>query len=139
MIDSPYRSVADHVRRYVETDGADGYMDGGVANLLLTTVGRKSGKLRRTALFYGEDDGRYVLVASNVEGGLGDPLWYLNLLDHPEVQVQVRAETFTARARTAEGDERTRLWQLMTSHYPEYDVFATQSSRVIPVVLLERV
>ncbi|WP_245642567.1 DUF6196 family protein [Nonomuraea candida] len=62
--DSPDPSVAEHVRRYLATDGRDGYLEGGVTNLVLTVKGRKLGRWLRTGLFFGEDDGRYVLVAS---------------------------------------------------------------------------
>lgn len=138
VIDSPAPSVAEHVRRYLATDGQSGYMEGGMTNLLLTTVGRRSGKRHRTGLFYGDDHGTYILVASHFNGGPRHPNWYLNLVTHPEVQVQVQAETFTAVARTAEGDERTRLWQLMTSRVPAYDIYQARSSREIPVIVLER-
>lgn len=57
LTDSPDRSVAEHVRRYLETAGEDGYMEGGMTNLVLTTVGRRTGRLRRTGLFFTEDDG----------------------------------------------------------------------------------
>jgi deazaflavin-dependent oxidoreductase (nitroreductase family) len=137
--DSPDRSVADHVARYLATDGRDGYLEGGVPNLVLTTVGRRTGALRRTALFFGEDDGRYVLVASGSAVGTGHPHWYLNVEADPEVHVQVRAERFVARAHTAAGPERARLWRLMTELAPVYQRYAAASPREIPVVVLERV
>jgi deazaflavin-dependent oxidoreductase (nitroreductase family) len=137
--DSPDRSVAEHVARYLATDGRDGYLEGGVPNLVLTTVGRRTGALRRTALFFGEDDGRFVLVASGSALGTGHPQWYLNVEAEPEVHVQVRGERFVARARTAEGPERVRLWRLMTEHAPVYHRYAAASQREIPVVVLERV
>ncbi|WP_419994977.1 nitroreductase family deazaflavin-dependent oxidoreductase [Streptomyces boninensis] len=137
--DSPDPSVAEHVRRYLATDGASGHLEGGVTNLVLTHRGRATGKLRRTGLFYGEDDGRYVLVASGSAITHTHPQWYLNLTADPEVQVQIRADRFTARARTAEGEERERLWGLMTELAPVYRTYAERSARVIPVVVLERV
>ncbi|MFI6522761.1 nitroreductase family deazaflavin-dependent oxidoreductase [Spirillospora sp. NPDC050679] len=138
VIDSPEPSVAEHIARYLRTDGADGHMEAGVTNLLLTTVGRRSGTLRRTGLFYGEDDGRYVLIGSSFSGGPRHPSWYLNLLDHPEAQVQIKGERFLVRARTAEGAERARLWRLMADRWPAYDRYQARSSREIPVVVLER-
>jgi F420H(2)-dependent quinone reductase len=139
VLDSPDRSVTEHVRRYLATDGADGYLEGGVPNLVLTVVGRRSGKLRRTGLFFGEDAGRYVLVASG--SGISDrhPEWYLNVVAYPEVHVQVGADRFLARARTAEGDERERLWAMMAERAPVYRTYyEPRSRRVIPVVVLER-
>ncbi|NGN68160.1 nitroreductase family deazaflavin-dependent oxidoreductase [Streptomyces sp. A7024] len=138
VTDSPDPSVAEHVRRYLATDGASGHLEGGVTNLVLTHRGRKTGQLRRTGLFYGEDDGRYILVGSGSAITHTHPQWYLNLVAEPEVQVQIRADRFTARARTAEGEERERLWRLMTELAPVYRTYEARSNRVIPVVVLER-
>ncbi|MFD3700868.1 nitroreductase family deazaflavin-dependent oxidoreductase [Streptomyces sp. NPDC058646] len=139
VIDSPNPAVAEHVRRYLRTDGASGYTEGGMTNLLLTTVGRKSGKLRRTGLFFGFDGDRFVLIASDMNGGPTHPSWYLNLDAHPEVHVQVKGEKFTATARTAVGEEREKLWAMMTSHVPAYDHYQARSTRQIPVVVLEKI
>lgn len=137
VVDSPREWVADHIRRYVETDGADGHIRNGFPALLLTTRGRKSGQLRRTALYYGRDGDNYVVVAS--AGGADDhPLWYKNLTADPNVQVQVLADVFAARARTATPEERARLWPVMAAIYPPYDEYQTKTSREIPVVILER-
>jgi deazaflavin-dependent oxidoreductase (nitroreductase family) len=135
--DSPVKWVADHVRRYAESDGKSGHLWSGVHTLLITTRGRKTGALRRTALIYGQDDDRFIVVASN--GGKDkDPSWYLNLLEAPEVQVQVGPEKFAAHARPAAAGERTRLWGIMTSIFPMYENFQKKTSREIPVVILER-
>ncbi|PWU46145.1 nitroreductase family deazaflavin-dependent oxidoreductase [Micromonospora sp. S4605] len=135
--DSPVGWVASHVRRYLETDGADGGKYHGYDALLLTTRGRRSGTLRRTALIYGRDGDRYLLVASN-GGAARHPNWYLNLCADPEVRVQVGAEKFAARARTATGEERDRLWQVMTKVFPTYARYQQQTDREIPVVVVER-
>jgi deazaflavin-dependent oxidoreductase (nitroreductase family) len=137
ILDSPTGWVARHVRRYVETDGRSGHKWNGGQTLLLITRGRKSGKLHRTALLYGRDGDRYLLVASN-GGARNHPFWYLNLTAHPEVQVQVGADRFTARARTASAEEKPRLWRLMTAVWPDYDRYQKRTSRDIPVVILER-
>ncbi|MGC5020415.1 nitroreductase family deazaflavin-dependent oxidoreductase [Micromonospora sp. DT47] len=139
VVDSPEGWVADHIRRYVETDGAEGHeWRPGVFTLLLTTKGRKSGKLRRTALIYGRDGDDYLVVAS--QGGAPQhPAWYLNLLTDPEAEVQVGAERFTARARTAGPEEKPRMWRTMTAAWPAYDGYQTKTDREIPVVVLERV
>ncbi|WP_067825266.1 nitroreductase family deazaflavin-dependent oxidoreductase [Actinomadura kijaniata] len=139
VLDSPEPSVAEHVARYLRTDGESGYLEAGVTNLVLTTVGRRTGRLRRTGVFFGEDDGRYVLIASSFSGGPRHPSWYLNLRAHPEAQVQIKGERFLVRARTAEGEERARLWRRMTDVWPAYDTYQARSTREIPVVVLERV
>ncbi|MEU1282367.1 nitroreductase family deazaflavin-dependent oxidoreductase [Streptomyces sp. NPDC005805] len=142
VVDSPNPAVAEHVQRYLRTGGASGYHEGGMTNLLLTTVGRKTGALRRTGLFFGYDGDRYVLIASDMQGGPAHPSWYLNLDAHPEVHVQVKADTFLATARTAVGEERERLWKLMTAHVPAYNHYQANSTRFgrqIPVVVLERI
>ncbi|MFD3840202.1 nitroreductase/quinone reductase family protein [Streptomyces sp. NPDC058642] len=139
VIESPDPSVAEHVRRYAATDGASGHREGGMTNLLLTHRGRKTGRHYRTGLFYGEDAGRYVLVASGSAITHTHPQWYLNLAADPEVRVQILADRFAARARTAEGVERERLWRLMTRLAPVYLTYEARSRRVIPVVVLDRI
>ena len=137
--------VVDHLRRYQETNGKDGHLWGGpdgtqsLPCLLLTTTGSKSGEARLTPLIYGEDDGRYVIIASR--GGAPEhPSWYTNLAATPAVNLQIGAEKFAAAARIASGDERTRLWQLMAKIYPPYDDYQekAKNSREIPLVVLER-
>jgi deazaflavin-dependent oxidoreductase (nitroreductase family) len=137
VFDNPRGWVARHIRRYVETDGKKGHRWSGVHTLLLTTRGRRSGKLRRTALIYGRDGDRYLVVASR-GGAKNHPSWYLNLAANPEVEVQVGADRFTARASTATGDEKSRLWRSMASIWPEYDRYQAKTERDIPVVILER-
>ncbi|QYN40227.1 nitroreductase family deazaflavin-dependent oxidoreductase [Pseudonocardia sp. DSM 110487] len=140
ITDSPDRSVAEHVRRYLATDGRDGYLEGGTTNLILTTTGRKTGKLRRTGLFFGSDGDRYVLVASGSAFGHPElPNWYYNLVANPEAEVQIRADRFRIRARTASGAERVRLWDLMTAQAPVYHRYARMAEQEIPVVVLEKV
>ena len=95
--------------------------------LLLTTRGRRSGQLRRTALIYGRDGDRYLVVAS-VGGSARHPAWYLNLTEHPEVEVQVGAERFAATARTAGPEEKPRLWSLMTAIWPAYEDYQRKTS-----------
>lgn len=127
----------EHVRLYRETGGAVGHEWSGVHTLVLTTTGRKSGEARSSAMIYGESDGAYIVVASQ-GGAPTHPNWYLNLVAHPNVELQVGPERFPARARTAEGDERERLWKVMTSIWPNFDVYQTRTERRIPVVVLAR-
>ncbi len=129
--------MAKHIDSYVKSGGQKGHTWNGVPTLLLTTRGRKSGQLRRTALIYGQDTGRYLLVAS-LGGSPKHPLWYLNLLEHPEVELQVGEEIFAGRARTATAEEKPRLWQLMAAIFPQYDSYQKKTSREIPVVIVER-
>jgi deazaflavin-dependent oxidoreductase (nitroreductase family) len=128
----------EHVRRYRETGGEVGHIWNDVPTLLLTTTGRRTGEQRTAPLIYGQDGDAYVVVASK-GGAPQHPAWYLNLAADPEVELQVGDEVFPARARTAAGDERTRLWQLLAGIWPAYDEYATKTDREIPVVVLERV
>ena len=130
--------IAEHMKEYLATNGADGHIWNGVPTLLLTTTGRKSSESRTLPLIYGKDGARFVIVASR--GGAPDhPGWYKNLAAQPAVQVQVAADRFKARASTAKGAERKRLWQLMAKIWPAYDEYQAKTSREIPVVTLERV
>jgi deazaflavin-dependent oxidoreductase (nitroreductase family) len=134
VFDNPTDWVAKDIRRYVEGSKHRFY---GHDTLLLTTRGRRSGKLRRTPLFYGRDGDRYVLVGSN--GGVRThPAWYFNILDNPAVVVQVRDETFAALARPAAADERPRLWEMMATAVPQYVGYQKRLRRELPVVVVER-
>ena len=137
VTDSPTGWVAKHVRAYVETDGTKGGRKWGMDMLLLTTRGRKSGQLRRTALIYGRDGDRYLVVPSN-GGAAKHPAWYLNLRADPNVWVQVVADKFAAVARTATAEEKPALWKLMAKIFPTYDRYQAGTRREIPVVIIER-
>lgn len=137
IIDSPTAWVNKHIQEYVETNGEKGHEWRGVPTLLLTTHGRKSGKLRRTALIYGKDGDNYLLVASN-GGSQTHPLWYLNLDADPNVELQVGAEKFPARARTANAREKPRLWKIMADLFPRYNLYQEKAGREIPLIILER-
>ncbi|WP_068922627.1 nitroreductase family deazaflavin-dependent oxidoreductase [Planobispora rosea] len=134
VIDSPDAWVAGHIRRFLETDGRP---RPGIDDLLLTTRGRRSGRLRRTALVYVRDGDRYVVTASN-RGAAGNPAWYLNLVADPSAVVRVGTEEFAATARTASAGERERLWGLMVEAMPSYRDYQGMTEREIPVVILER-
>jgi deazaflavin-dependent oxidoreductase (nitroreductase family) len=137
-LDSPTQWVADHIRRYVATDGRDGHIFNGTPTLLLTTLGRKSGLPRRLALIYGRDGDDYVVVGSN-GGAPKHPAWYNNLVAHPEVKVQVLGDKFMARARTATPEEHARLWPRMVEIFPTYAQYQKKTDRPIPLVILSRV
>jgi proline iminopeptidase len=129
----------EHVRRYRETGGEVGHIwREGSTVLLLTTTGRRSGEPRTTPLIYAEDGDRFVIVGSR--GGAPEhPGWYRNLEQTPDVELQVGDEVFPARARTASGEERERLWRKANQVWPHYDEYARKTDREIPVVVLERI
>lgn len=136
IFDSPTGWVAEHINDYVATGGKRGHLWKGVPTLLLTTRGRKTGALRRTALIYGRDGDSYVVVAS-IGGAPKHPEWYLNLVADPEVRLQVGAEIMAGRARTTDGDEKKRLWREMAQIWPQYDKYQEKTDRLIPVVVID--
>jgi deazaflavin-dependent oxidoreductase (nitroreductase family) len=125
----------EHIRRYRETDGEEGYLWNGVPARLLTTTGRRTGEPRTSALIFGRDGDDYLVVASM--GGMPQhPAWYLNLTANPQVEIQVRADRMSAQARTATSDQKPRLWQIMRDLWPNYDTYQSRTDREIPVVVL---
>jgi deazaflavin-dependent oxidoreductase (nitroreductase family) len=128
----------EHVKRYLETDGEEGHdWRDGAPVLILTTTGRRSGEPRPTPLIYGRSGDDYLVVAS--KGGAPEPpAWFVNLSANPDVQVQVKADRFTARARTATAEEKPEMWRTMTAIWPAYDDYQAKTDREIPVVVLER-
>lgn len=142
VVDSPVGFVADHIKTYVESNGSEGHIWRGVPTLLLTTIGRKSGVGRRTALIYGRDADDYVIVASK-GGSAINPLWYENLVAVPEVTVQVGAEIFTSTATTyvediANKSHRQKIWDLMVVIWPGFAEYQVKTDRRIPLVRLTR-
>lgn len=108
----------------------------GLPLLLLTTTGRVSGKPRTAPLLYLENGDAYVLIAS-FAGQPQHPSWYLNLQADSRAKVQIGRALIQVRARTAEGDERARLWKEMADGYAGYDAYQRKTERTIPVVVLE--
>ncbi len=140
--------MVEHTNRYLESGGTDGHMyqmkqpgrpEMSVPALLLTTTGRKSGEKYIFPLFYGET-GDSVFVVASKGGAPEHPGWYRNILANPEVEVQVGTKKFTARARTATGEERTALWAKGLEFWPPYaDYQVKAGDREIPVVVLDPV
>jgi len=127
----------EHVRAYRESEGRQGYHWRGTTILLLSTTGRVSGAEHTTPLIHRTDGESWVVVAS--KGGSPDhPDWYKNLEANPNATIQVKGDRMAVRAHTARGDERTRLWHLMTEVWPAYDEYQGKTDRAIPVVVLER-
>ena len=110
----------------------------GMPIIVLTTVGAKSGKLRKTALMRVEHDGEYAVVAS-IGGAPKHPLWYYNLVAHPHVELQDVGEKHDYVARELEGDDRAAWWARAVEAYPPYADYQERTQRLIPVFLLTRV
>jgi deazaflavin-dependent oxidoreductase (nitroreductase family) len=124
-----------HTALYRRSGGRFGGRFRGAPCLLLTVTGRKSGQPRTAPLMYGRDGDDYIIVAS--KGGMDtSPAWWLNLRSNPTAEVEVGAERLRVSAEQVEGEERERLWRLMTQIYPSYDAYQRKTSRVIPVVRL---
>ena len=139
--------MVDHANRYISSGGTEGHMytvtppgrsEMTVPSLLLTTVGRKSGDKYMFPLFYGKTGDSYIVVAS--KGGAPEhPGWYRNILANPDVEVQVGPAKMKARARTATGEERARLWEKSLEFWPPYADYQLKTDRQIPVLVLEPV
>jgi deazaflavin-dependent oxidoreductase (nitroreductase family) len=133
--DSKTDWVAEHVRTYLASGGAEGHESNGVYTLVLATTGRRTAVPRRTGLIYGTSGDAFVVVASD-GGADDDPAWFKNLQANPSVGVQVGTRRFTARARVASAVEREPLWAQMARIFALYDEYARKTERVLPIVLL---
>jgi deazaflavin-dependent oxidoreductase (nitroreductase family) len=110
----------------------------GAPMILVTTTGARSGRTRTSPLVYTRDGDRYVIIASYA-GAPKHPAWYHNLVANPEVTVEVGTESFTARASTAEGEERRSLYDAQAALMPNFTEYQEKTTREIPVVVLERI
>jgi deazaflavin-dependent oxidoreductase (nitroreductase family) len=133
-------STADWARKQAEkfeaSDGADANDLRGRPIIVLTTVGAKSGALRKTALMRVEHDGEYVVVAS--KGGAPDePKWAGNMRKHPHVELQDAAVKRDYTARELDGDEYATWWKRANETWPSYDDYQTKTDRRIALFLLE--
>ena len=122
---------------YRRSGGAIGSTIRGAPVLLLTTTGRKTGRIWTTPLIYGRDDDRLVLIGA-FAGSDRQPAWWLNLRGNKRGTVQLGTDTFDVVPREADGEERERLWAKMVEIYRGYDRYATKTTRRLPVVVLER-
>jgi len=127
-----------HVKAYRETNGETGYIWNGAPILLLTTTGRKSGEKRTIAIIYTQVGDSWVIIASK-GGSPTHPLWYLNIQQDPEVEVQIKGDRYVARARTAESPEREAIWAKAIETWPNYDEYQRRTDRLIPVVVIDPV
>jgi deazaflavin-dependent oxidoreductase (nitroreductase family) len=121
---------------YVRSGGRIGSTLLSMKMLLLITVGRKSGQLRRTPLLYIVDAGRCIVVASNA-GDPRDPAWWLNLQAKPSAQAQIGRERVEVTWRKADAAESDELWPKLTESYPFYPRYRERAGREIPIVILE--
>ena len=105
---------------------------------LLTTIGARSGQRRTSPVTYTRDGDRVIVVASD-SGSDVHPAWYLNLAANPIVTVEIGGRTYEARAHAAQGAERDQLYAQHATVHPSFNEYVTKTSRVIPVVVLERI
>jgi F420H(2)-dependent quinone reductase len=121
---------------YEATNGEQGGALRGMPVIVLTSVGAKTGKLRKTALMRVEHDGRYLAVAS-LGGAPKNPVWYCNLKAEPHVELQDRATKRDYVARELTGDEKATWWARAVAAFPDYANYQAKTERQIPVFLLE--
>ncbi|HET8603749.1 MAG TPA: nitroreductase family deazaflavin-dependent oxidoreductase [Marmoricola sp.] len=130
--------VREQVARYEATDGAEANtLRGGEDPIVvITSLGAKSGKVRKNPVMRVEKDGKYVAVAS-LGGAPRHPEWYFNFVAHPEVDLQDGAVKKSYRARLLEGEEREEWWDYAVRTWPTYGDYQRKTERRIPVFLLE--
>jgi deazaflavin-dependent oxidoreductase (nitroreductase family) len=132
--------VRDQVELYESSGGTEGTTlgDTGLPVVVVTSLGAKSGKLRKTPLMRVEHEGSYALVAS--KGGAPEhPVWYHNLHAHPEVDIQDGPQKRSYRVREVSGPERETWWQRAVAAFPDYADYQERTAREIPVFVAEPV
>ena len=135
---SPTQWVRDQVEQYEGSGGTEGTTYAGRPVVLLTSVGARSGRLRKTPLMRVEHEGRYAVVAS--QGGAPEhPVWYANLLADPRVELQDGPVRQDMTAREVTGEEKARWWERAVAAYPDYADYQARTEREIPVLVLEPV
>ena len=135
---SPQQWVRDQVELYESSGGTEGttLMDTGLPVIILTTLGARSGKIRKTPLMRVEHEGRYAVVAS-MGGAPKHPVWYYNLKGHPTVELQDGAARGEMSAREVTGEEKAVWWERAVAAYPPYADYQEKTDREIPVFVLE--
>ncbi len=132
---SPSDWAREQAEKYEASNGTEANELQGRPVIVLTSVGAKSGKLRKTPLMRVEHNGEYAVVAS-MGGAPKHPVWYWNLLANPHVELQDGAVKQDYVAREVHGAERAEWWQRATEVWPDYDVYTTRTDREIPVFVL---
>lgn len=137
---SPRRWVRDQVELFERSGGTQGttLLDTGLPVVIVTNLGARTGKVRKTPLMRVEHDGRYAVVASQ-GGAPKHPVWYYNLKTNPKVEFQDGPNRSEMIARELTGSERAEWWDRAVAAYPPYAEYQTKTSRQIPVFLLEPV
>lgn len=135
-VPSPEKWVRDQVDLYESSGGTQGTTLRGMPVVILTTLGAKSGKLRKTALMQVEHDGVYGVVAS-LGGAPKNPVWYYNVVAHPQVELQDGPVRRDLTAREITGAEKALWWGRAVAAYPPYADYQTSTTRPIPVFVLE--
>ena len=132
---SPVDWSREQADKYIESGGTDGTDLQGKPVILLTTVGAKTGKLRKTPLMRVEHNGEYAIVAS-LGGAPKHPVWYHNVVKHPRVELQDGTVTRDYDAREVVGDEKATWWERAVEVWPAYAEYQTKTDRQIPVFVL---
>src|SRR5437588_5049461 len=128
--------VLDQVEEIESCGGARGTMLRGMPVVVITSVGSRSGKLRKNPVMRVEHEGLYAAVAS--KGGAPEhPSWYRNLVEHPLVELQDGPSKGDYRAREVSGEERALWWERAVEVWPDYAEYQTKTDREIPVFVLE--
>jgi deazaflavin-dependent oxidoreductase (nitroreductase family) len=135
---SPRQWVRDQVEKFESSGGTEAatLADTGLPIVVITNVGAKSGKVRKTPLMKVEHDGKYAAVASQ-GGAPKHPLWYYNFLANPRVVLQDGPRSTEMIAREVSGAERDEWWERSVAAYPPYAEYQTKTTRTIPVFVLE--
>jgi deazaflavin-dependent oxidoreductase (nitroreductase family) len=126
-----------HKQIFLTTQGRVGGKAFGMPVIMLSTIGRKSGKVRTTMLTSPVQDGDSVVIVASYGGDNRHPTWFLNLRDNPAVEVMMRGRTRKMNARVASSEEKERLWPRITGKYRGYSSYQRRTDRDIPVVILE--
>jgi deazaflavin-dependent oxidoreductase (nitroreductase family) len=132
---SPWDWSREQADKIAESGGTEGTDMKGMPVILLTTVGAKSGKLRKTPLMRVEHNGQYAIVAS-LGGAPKNPVWYYNVAKNPRVELQDGTVTHDYDAREVFGDEKTVWWERAVAAYPDYADYQQKTERQIPVFVL---
>lgn len=132
---SPLDWSREQADTYMKSGGIEGTQLQGKPVILLTTVGAKTGKLRKTPLMRVEHDGQYAIVAS-LGGAPKNPVWYHNVVKNPRVELQDGTVTGDYDAREVFGDEKAIWWQRAVAVWPDYASYQTKTDRQIPVFVL---
>jgi F420H(2)-dependent quinone reductase len=125
----------ENAEKYMESGGTDGTELQGRPVILLTTIGAKSAKIRKTPLMRVEHGGEYAVVAS-LGGAPKNPVWYYNVKKHPRVELQDGTVTKDYEAREVFGDEKAIWWERAVAAWPDYANYQQKTDRQIPVFVL---